>query len=99
MLLGDLIAKFDDPDFAGEALFALDDLVLTAQVTAAAAAENISPGEFAMQAVGQFVNHAKDEQWLGLVGVMAKSDNPGQVFLRRVLASGLASGIAGSVAA
>jgi len=90
MLLGDVIADFQDPAFAGEAMLALDDLALTARIAAAATEENISPGEFAIQAVGQFVNNASDEEWLTLIGLMSKSDNPGQVFLRRILANGLA---------
>jgi hypothetical protein len=91
MLLGDVIAGFQDPVLAGEALLALDDLVLTARIAAAAAEEDITPGEFAMQAVGHFVNRADDEEWLTLVGLMSRADNPGQVFLRRILASGLAA--------
>lgn len=91
MLLGDVIAGFQDPVFAGEALLALDDLVLTARIAAAAAEEDITPGEFAMQSVGNFVNRANDEEWLTLVGQMSRADNPGQVFLRRILASGLAA--------
>jgi hypothetical protein len=77
MLLGDVIANFQDPAFAGEAMLALDDLALTARIAAAAVEENVSPGEFAMQAVGQFVNNASDEEWVTLIGLMSKSVNPG----------------------
>ena len=85
MLLGDVIAGFEDEAFVNETLFALDDLALTAQVVASAAENNISPGEFAAQSVGQFVNGASDDEWLTLIGLMSRADNPGQVFLRRVL--------------
>ena len=87
MLLGDVIARFDDEAFSGETLFALDDLALTARVAALAAENNMSAGEFAMQSVGRFVDGASDEEWLTLIGQMSRAQNPGQVFLRRVLAS------------
>jgi hypothetical protein len=80
-----VIAGFEDEAFVNETLFALDDLALTAQVVASAAENNISPGEFAAQSVGQFVNGASDDEWLTLIGLMSRADNPGQVFLRHVL--------------
>ena len=89
MQLGDVIARFEDEAFANETLFALGDLALTAQVVASAAENNISAGEFAAQSVGQFVNGASDEEWLTLIGLMSRADNPGQVFLRRVLSNAL----------
>jgi hypothetical protein len=87
MLLGDVIAKFEDEAFVNETLLALDDLALMARVSAVAAENNVSAGEFAAQSVGQFVNGASDEEWLTLVGLMSRADNPGQVFLRRVLSN------------
>jgi|GraSoiStandDraft_4_1057263.scaffolds.fasta_scaffold176699_2 hypothetical protein len=89
MLLGDVIASFEDEASTSEALLTLDDLALTAGIVAAAAEQNVTPGELAMQSVGQFVNGASDEEWLTLVGLMSRADNPGQVFLRRVLANSL----------
>ena len=89
MQLGDVIARFEDDAFVSETLFALDDLTLTARINAAAVEENVSAGEFAAQAVGQFVNGASDEEWLTLIGLMSRADNPGQVFLRRVLSNAL----------
>ena len=89
MQLGDVIARFEDEAFVNETLLSLDDLALTARVTSSAAENSVSAGEFAAQAVGQFVNGASDEEWLTLVGLMSRADNPGQVFLRRVLANAL----------
>jgi hypothetical protein len=90
MLLGDVIARFRDEAFAGEALFALDDLVLVAQVGDVATNEELTPGEFAARSVDRFVNGANDEEWLTLFGLMARADNPGQVFLHRVLSKAVA---------
>jgi hypothetical protein len=91
MLLGDMIARFQDEAFVGETLFSLDDLALTARVVALAAESNVSAGEFAVQSVGRFVNGASDEEWLTLVGQMSRSDNPGEVFLLRVLSHAVSS--------
>ena len=89
MQLGDVIARFEDEAFVNETLVALDDLALTARVFTLAAENNLSAGEFAAQSVGQFVNSATDEEWLTLIGLMSRADNPGQVFLRRVLSNAL----------
>lgn len=89
MQLGDVIARFEDDAFVSETLFALDDLALTARITAAADEQNVSAGDFAAQAIGQFVNGASDGEWLTLIGLISRTDNPGQVFLRRVLSNAL----------
>jgi hypothetical protein len=89
MLLGDVIARFNDEAFAGETLFTLDDLALTARVAALAAENNVSAGEFVRESVGRFANGASDDEWLTLIGQMSRAENPGQVFLRRVLSNAL----------
>ncbi len=55
MLLGDVIAGFEDPVFAGETLLALDDLVLTARIAAAAAENRHHPGRI-RDAVGRTIS-------------------------------------------
>ena len=87
MLLGDIIASFEDEAVINETLFSLGDLALTARLVALAAESNVSTGELAMESVGRFVSGASDEEWLTLIGQMSRSDNPGQVFLRRALAN------------
>ena len=85
MLLGDIIASFQDEAVINETLFSLRDLTLTARLVALAAERNVSTGELAVEAVGRFVNGASDEEWLTLIGQMSRSENPGEIFLRRVL--------------
>jgi hypothetical protein len=87
MQLGDIIAHFQDEVVVGEMLVALGDLALTARIVALAAENNISVGEFAVQSVGRFINGASDDEWLTLVGQMSRADDPGHVFLRRVLSN------------
>jgi hypothetical protein len=85
MLLGEVIERFEDPAFAAEALLALDDLALAARVNVAAADEALPPGEYVIRSVGRFLQSASDEEWLTLIGLMSRADDPGNVFLRRVL--------------
>lgn len=85
MLLGDVIARFDDEVAATETLMALRDLTLVASVTTAAAREELTLGEFAMRAVDRFVSQASDEDWLTLIGRLTRSSDPGGVFLSHAL--------------
>jgi phosphoglycerate dehydrogenase-like enzyme len=87
MLLGDLIARFQNEALADETLLSLGDLALTAHAVARAAESNVTAGELAVQAVGRFVNGASDEEWLTVIGQMSRAGNPGQVFLRRALSN------------
>jgi hypothetical protein len=87
MLLGDVIARFEDEAVVSETLLALDDLALTARIATLAAENNLSAGELAMQSIGRFVNGASDEEWLTLIGRMSRAENPSQVFLRHALSN------------
>ena len=91
MLLGDVLARFEDEAYATEALFSIDDIVLTTRIGEAAVAEELTSGQFAMQLIRRFVNGASDEEWLRLIGLMSRAENPGQVFLRCVLSDALAA--------
>ena len=92
MLLGDLMAQFEDEALAAETLIALGDLALVARVDAAAGADDLTAGEVVTQCVDRYTTTATDEEWLSLIGLLARADNPGQVFLQRVLAAALPAG-------
>jgi hypothetical protein len=85
MLLGEIIAKIQDPSFAEEGLMELDDLPLMCSITEAAAEEGLPASEFAGREIGRFIYNATDEDWLTLVGLMSRADNPGRTFLHHVL--------------
>jgi hypothetical protein len=91
MLVGDLIAQFDDEATAAETILALGDLALVARIAKEAASQDLTPGEFVAAAVRRFAARASDEEWLTLVGKLARSDDPGRTFLRGVLAAAVAS--------
>ncbi|HSP26592.1 MAG TPA: hypothetical protein VLQ65_15600 [Saliniramus sp.] len=85
MLLGDLVARFDDDAVAMEALLAIGDLSLLARVEEAAAREGVTPGEFAVSAGHRFCDGASDDDWVSLIGVMGRTDDPGTVCLKKML--------------
>lgn len=85
MLLGDIIAQFEDAAAALEALVGLGDLALLARVEDAAAAAELTPGAFAAQAVEVFSTRASDEDWVSLIGAMGQTADPGQACLKRMI--------------
>jgi hypothetical protein len=86
MLLGDLIADFDDEVIATETLLSLEDLTLTARVQEACVQEGLTAGEFVSIAVQKFSAAAREEEWVTVIGLMARTREPGLVLLRRSLA-------------
>lgn len=85
MLLGDLIASFDEQK-AAETLFLLDDLALVAQVQKKSAREEMSVGEFVRRAIEHYANSASDEEWVTVIGQMGQAkEPPGLILLRRAL--------------
>ena len=82
MLLGDVLACFDDEAVAAETISRVGDLVVTARLCERAEAEGQSLGAFAAGAVRRFAAEASDEQWVTLMGALARAEDPGAVCLR-----------------
>lgn len=89
MLLGDVLARFDDEAFATETLMGLGDLALVTGLREQAAARGQSLGDFAASTVRQFAAHASDERWVTLMGAMARAEDPARVCLKQALAFAL----------
>jgi hypothetical protein len=85
MLLGDVIARFDDDSTALQMLMSLDDLALIARVREACGREDYALGEFARAAVQRYASAASDEEWVTVLGQMGRTQAPGIEFLRRAL--------------
>ena len=81
MLLGDLLARFETPSFAEETVLALGDLALLARMQAQADAEGQGLGAFAQDAMRRFAAGATDEEWVTLLGALARASDPGAVCL------------------
>lgn len=92
MLLGDVIARLEDEAVAAETLLALGDLALMMRVEEAAAARELTAGEFAAEAVARFSSQASDEDWVSLIGVIGQTDDPGRVCLRKMIEFALKPG-------
>jgi hypothetical protein len=86
MLLGDVLARFTDDSFAAETILRLDDLPLVARITTEAEAQGRSLGEFAASSVRHYAAHARDEEWITLMGALGRADDPGAVCLKRAFA-------------
>lgn len=86
MLLGDILKTFSDEPAATEYLLSLGDIPLVARLQQLATAEGETVGEFASAAVQRYASQASDEEWLTLLGLISRTDDPAIVCLRRALA-------------
>lgn len=77
MQLGEIINGFSEEAPASEALLACNDIVLFARVGEAAERHAETVGEYAAGAVRRFANLAASEDWLGLMNVIERADDPG----------------------
>ena len=82
MLLSDILARFDAPAYAEETILALGDVNLLARMRAEAEAEGETIGAFARNAVQRFAAEASDEDWVTLIGALAREADPGAVCLK-----------------
>lgn len=85
MLLGDVLARFEDETVAMENILRIGDLTLVARLRACAEAEGTTLGGYAAGAVRRFASEASDEQWVSLMGAMARAEDPGAVCLKHAL--------------
>ena len=77
MQLGEIITSFSEEAPANEALLACNDIVLFARVGEAAGRYDETVGEYAAGAVRRFANLAVSEDWLGLMNLIERAEDPG----------------------
>ena len=77
MQLGEVIRGFDDEANAAEALIPCGDIALLARVDALTSWFGETVGEYASGAVRRFANLAGSEDWLGLMNILERADDPG----------------------
>ncbi|MGE0768510.1 MAG: hypothetical protein AB7L90_18815 [Hyphomicrobiaceae bacterium] len=85
MTLGALIARLETEEDATAMIEALCDLVLYAEIAAAAERYGETPGEYLASCVGQFAAGATDEDWLGLIAAVERTTDPGKAAIGRIL--------------
>lgn len=85
MLLGDIIAKFEDEAEAAEAVLGLGDLGLLAALRRRADEAGVPLGAYAAWSVRTYADHAPADEWTTLLGIIGRSEDPGSAYLRRAL--------------
>ena len=85
MLLGDLIKQLQTEDHASIVLERIGDLSLFARMQDMAAQHEEAPGEYACGAASRFANRASDEDWLSLMNIIERTDDPATSCLRHMI--------------
>jgi hypothetical protein len=98
MQLGEIIRNFSEETAAKEALVSCGDFTLLTRVGETAGQYDETVGEYAAGAVRRFANLASSEDWLGLMNVIERADDPGIRCLTHMLHWSLNRDEAASVA-
>ena len=85
-MLGDLLARLTDETAAIETLLQLGDLALLETARGKAAEEGIELAACVTQTVQRYASTASDEEWVTLMGMLNRSQDPGATCLRRAFA-------------
>jgi hypothetical protein len=85
-MLGDLLASLTDETTAVETLLQLGDLTLLETARGKAAAEGIELAACVTQTVQRYAATASDEEWITLMGMLNRSQDPGATCLKRAFA-------------
>lgn len=83
IMLGDLLASLTDEATALETILSAGDLKLLAAAQELAAAEGLDLAAFVTQTVQRYTNEASDEEWVTLMGLLNRSQDPGTTCLQR----------------
>ncbi len=89
MLLGYLLARFEDEAVASETILRVGGVSLLAAVRERAEAEGETVGTYAAKEVQRFAADAPNETWVTLMGALARAEDPGAVCLKHALAHNL----------
>jgi hypothetical protein len=86
MFIGDLMGRLSDETSAAEAIMASGDLALLSRLQERARAEGESLGACTAAILQRYAAQADDEEWLTLIGLMNRADDPSATCLRRAVA-------------
>ena len=84
-MLGDILGGLTDTASAERVLADIGSPELLARVRQEAAAGGLSPGAFVAARVRHMLDHAGEEVWLDLLGLMSGSPQPGAAALAAML--------------
>ena len=82
-MLGDILRRLTDETTAIETILATGDLTLLAAVREQAAADGLDLAACVTQTVQRYTNEASDEEWVTLMGMLNRSQDPGATCLKR----------------
>ena len=82
MLLGTLLGKLESPEYSEALLEGLGDIVLLTRVRTTGEIHDETPAEYASGAVARFSRAASDEDWLGVMNTLERSEEPASACLR-----------------
>jgi len=82
-MLGDILARLTDETTAVETILGAGDLTLLTMVKERAAAEGLDLAACVTQTVQRYTHEASDEEWVTLLGLMNRANDPGAVCLKR----------------
>ena len=82
-MLGDILARLTDETTAVETILGAGDLTLLTMVKERAAAEGLDLAACVTQTVQRYTHEASDEEWVTLIGLMNRANDPGAICLRR----------------
>ncbi len=85
-MLGDLLARLTDETAAVETLLQLGDLTLLETARRKAEAEGIELAACVTQTVQRYASTASDGEWITLMGMLNRSQDPGATCLKRAFA-------------
>lgn len=88
-MLGALIANLDDPTVTSRVLASLDGPDLSARLAAFSAAEGRTPAQMLAGLVRHFLEVADDEQFVQLIGIMNRAEDPSLAAVRAILTAAL----------
>ena len=82
IMLGDLLASLTDDTAALETILQLGDLTLLETARGKAAAEGLDLAACVTQTVQRYASTASDEEWVTLMGLLNRSQDPGATCLK-----------------
>ena len=84
-MLGDLLASLGDETIAVETILSAGDLKLLTAAQELAAADGLDLGSYVTQTVQRYASEASHEEWLTLMGLLNRAQDPGAICIKRAL--------------
>ena len=85
-MLGDILARLTDETTAVETILGAGDLALLTVVKERATVEGLDLAACVTQTLQRYTHEASDEEWVTLIGLMNRADDPGAICLKRAFA-------------